>query len=145
MSLLRNSTMKAEVEKKLGEEVLAVGELRQGKPPSMTSMLTGTALIGLFKPRGSKTLPKHFLLAVTGDHVIALHGRGVSDEDGADLGAVVRGEAASWPRDQVTVGELREESHSVSGTLEIPGERIPVFDPGMGAARESALLAMLQG
>ena len=51
MNLLRNTTMKADVEKELGEEVLAVGAMSQGKPPSMTSMLTGTALIGLFKPR----------------------------------------------------------------------------------------------
>jgi hypothetical protein len=145
MNLLRNSTMKAEVEKKLGEQVLAVGELRQGRPPSMASMLTGAALIALLRPRPSMTLPKHFLLAVTPSRVVALHGRGVSDEDGADLGAVVGGEAGSWSRGEIMVSDLREESHSISGTLEIPAERIPVFDPGMGGARESALLEMLAG
>ena len=145
MNLLRNSTMKAEAEKKLGEKVLAVGELRQGSPPSMTSMLTGAALIALLRPRPSKTIPKHFLLAVTPSRVVALHGRGVSDEDGADLGAVIGAEAASWSRHEVMVSDLRKESHSVSATLEIPAERIPVFDPGMGGARESALLEMLRG
>ena len=48
-----------------GEEVLAVGHLRQGGKPSMTAMLTGTALIGMMKPRAGKALPRHFVLGVT--------------------------------------------------------------------------------
>jgi hypothetical protein len=142
-SMFTNSTMKSEVERKLGEEVLAVGELRQGKPPSMLAMITGTALIDFVRPRSSKALPKHFLLAVTADRVIALKGRAISDEDGNDLGAHVREECGSWPRGQVSVSDLREESHSVAGTLEVPGERIPVFDPGVGSIRDDAVLGAL--
>src|SRR4051794_37706204 len=64
---MTKTTMKAVVEEELGEEVIAVSALSQGKPPSILSMVTGAALIGLVRPRASKALPKRFLLAVTPD------------------------------------------------------------------------------
>lgn len=43
-------------------EVIAAGDLRQGKEPSVVAMLTGTALIEVLRPRRSKSLPRHFVL-----------------------------------------------------------------------------------
>ena len=43
-------TMRSQVEELTGEEVLAVGQLRQGRTPSMVAMLTGTALIEVLRP-----------------------------------------------------------------------------------------------
>src|SRR5215216_5956997 len=126
-SMTGQTTMKAVLEDKLGEEVIAVAALSQGKPPSMLSMVTGTALIGLIKPRASKALPKRFLLAVTADRVVALRGTEISDEDGNSTGAAIRGEIASWPRGEVSAVPASTEE-SKGGTLQIPGATIPVFD-----------------
>lgn len=41
----QGATMESQIEEKTGEEVLAVGQLKQGKAPSMMAMVTGTALI----------------------------------------------------------------------------------------------------
>ncbi|HEX5982891.1 MAG TPA: hypothetical protein VFY69_01670 [Solirubrobacterales bacterium] len=49
-----------------------------------------------------KQLPKRFILAVTPDRVVALEGTPISDEDGGDIGAHIRGEVASWDRGEVT-------------------------------------------
>jgi hypothetical protein len=141
-SLIGRTTMKAVVEKELGEEVIAVGALRQGKPPSMVSMLTGAALIGLVRPRASKALPKRFLLAVTADRIVALGGAPVSDEDGNDTGAIVRGECGSWARGEVSVTDIPADD-SPGATLQIPGASIPVFDPNIGDPDERKLFAAL--
>jgi hypothetical protein len=142
MSLLGGSTLKAGVEKKLGQEVIAVAALSQGKPPSMVSMFTGTALIGLVRPRPSKSLPRRFLLAVTADRVVALKGTPLSDEQGNDNGAIVRGECASWARGEVTVTDLPADGKP-GGTLNIPGASIPVFDTSIGDPRERELFAAI--
>jgi len=141
-SLTGNTTMEAVVEEELGEEVIAVGSLSQGKPPSMLSMITGTALVGLLKPRASKALPKRFLLAVTADRVVALRGTEISDEDGNSTGAAIRGEIASWPRGEVSAVPASTEE-SKGGTLQIPGASIPVFDRSLGDPRERELFAAL--
>lgn len=141
-SLTGNTTMEAVVEEELGEEVIAVASLSQGKPPSMLSMITGTALIGLLKPRASKALPKRFLLAVTADRVVALRGTEISDEDGNSTGAAIRGEIASWPRGEVSAVPASTEE-SKGGTLQIPGASIPVFDRSLGDPRERELFAAL--
>jgi hypothetical protein len=135
--------MKAVVEKELGEEVIAAGAMSQGKPPSMASMLTGTALIGLFKPRASKALPKRFLLAVTANRVVALRGTEISDEDGNSTGAHIRGVIATWSRGEVTAVPASPEKGSKGGTLQIPGASIPVFDRSLGDPRERELFAAL--
>jgi hypothetical protein len=79
------------------EEVLAAGQLRQGKNPSMTAMLTGTALIEVMRKR-SKLVPRHFVLAATDDRVIAYKAWGSGDED-SDLyhASFKNNEAGSWP------------------------------------------------
>ena len=143
-SLTGNTTMKAVVEEKLGEEVIAVASLSQGKPPSMFSMVTGAALIGLIKPRASKALPKRFLLAATPKRVVALRGTEISDEDGNSTGAVLRGEIASWPRSEVSAVPASTEGEPKGGTLEIPGASIPVFDRSLGNPRERELFDALK-
>ena len=67
----------------LDDEVVAAGQLRQVRAPSMASMITGTALIELARPRRSKALPRHFVLAVTTERVVAFKAlAGASDETG---------------------------------------------------------------
>src|SRR5262245_43945671 len=66
----------------IAEPVLAAGDLRQGKEPSLVSMITGTALIEVLRPRRSKAVPKHFVLALTPDRVVAFAAVGGGDEDG---------------------------------------------------------------
>jgi hypothetical protein len=139
-SMSGETTMRAIVEKELGEEVLAVAALSQGKPPSMLSMMTGAALVKLVSPRDSKELPKRFILAVTPKRVVAIAGSPISDEDGNDTGVHYRGEIASWTRGEVTASASPD---GKGGTLRIPGASIPVFDRTLGHPRERELFETL--
>lgn len=139
-SMTGQTTMREVVEKEIGEEVVAVAALSQGTPPSALSMVTGAALVKLFSPRASKALPKRFILAVTPDRVIALKGTPISDEDGNDTGAHIRGVIASWDRGEVSVTRASEGD---GGTLQIPGASIPVFDRSLGDPRERELFMAL--
>ena len=139
----QGETMKAQMEELTGEEVVAVGELRQGRKPSMTAMVTGTALLELMKPRRSKALPRHFVLALTPTRAVAYSCLGVADDDdGANYHVVVRGkERGSWPCDAIRFsGEPR------GGTLTVAGESFPVCQPNLVDDEETtALLAALGG
>ncbi len=139
-SISGETTMREVVEKELGEEVVACAALSQGTPPSALSMVTGAALVKLFSPRASKELPKRFILAVTTDRVVALKGTPISDEDGNDTGAHLRGEIASWSRGEVTATRATEGD---GGTLQIPGASVPVFDRSIGDPRERELFMAL--
>lgn len=141
-SMTGETTMREVVEKELGEEVVVVAALSQGTPPSPLSMVTGAALIKLISPRASKQLPKRFILAVTPDRVVALKGTPISDEDGNDTGAHLRGEIASWSRDEVTATRSADGN---GGTLQFPGASIPVFDRSLGDPRERELFMALGG
>lgn len=144
-SVFGEATLRGVVEEVLGEEVEAVGYFSQGEAPSMTAMLTGSALIGLLRGRSSKTLPKRFLLAVCGERVVALKGTPVSDEDGNDEGAVVRGEIASWPRGEVSAAPISDDPGARGGSLTLAGETIQVFDPALGHPREREVFEALAG
>jgi hypothetical protein len=117
----------------LGEEVLAAGELRQGKEPSVVSMLTGWAVVELLRPRRAKSLPRHFVLAVTADRVVAFKARGGAD--GEDATGPYRlwirpGERGSWPTASVRLVDRPEDPKSTVGTLVLDGlERTPVYRP----------------
>jgi hypothetical protein len=125
-----SATMKAQIEDRLGEEVLVAGQLRQGSEPSLASMITGTALIGLMRPRRTKSLPKTFVLAMTPVRVVAFKGTGVGDEFGDEYGVIVRGdEQGSWPRDQVSIEGSSDVRLPDGATLVLAGERIPIFRP----------------
>ena len=139
----RTETMKSQVEAKTGEEVIAVGQLKQGRTPSMAAMVTGTALFEVLRPRRSKSLPKGFALAVTPNRVVAFGAIGVSEgEYGENYHVVVRGdERGSWPREGVSFEALPGKT---DGTLQLGRERIPVSRPGgENDAEAEALIALI--
>ena len=137
------TTMKAQIEELTGEEVVAVGQLRQGKTPSMVAMFTGVALIEVLRPRRSKSLPRAFALAVTANRVVAFACTGGSDEDGDNYHVVVRGkERGSWPLGSVTFEGLAKDQ---DGTLNLAGELIPVCRPNMNGDPETDALFALIG
>src|SRR5687767_7178394 len=93
----------------LDGEVVAAGDLRQGKPLTITSMITGTALIELARPRRSKSLPRHFVLAATADRVVAFKALGYTvgeDSDATYMLKIKPGECGSWPRASVRMLDL---------------------------------------
>jgi hypothetical protein len=130
-------TMRAQIEERIGEEAMAAGELRQGKELSVASMITGTAVISLLRPRRFKSLPKQFILAVTPNRVVAFKGIGVGDEMD-EYGVIIRGdEQGSWPRDQVWIEGSPGVRMPDGGTLVVSGERFPVIRLNVRADRET--------
>jgi hypothetical protein len=115
----------------VGEQVLAAGDLRQGKEPTVLSMVTGLVLIELLRPRRSKALPRHFVLAVTKERVVAFGAVGGGD-DSVDNGpyelSIRPGERGAWPRESVRLTDLGEGSRSRAATLVLGAmERVPVW------------------
>ncbi len=127
-------------------EVLAAGDLRQGKEPSLVSMMTGTALIEVLRPRRSKSLPRHFVLAVTRDRVVAFKTLSASDDNSSDVYELwIRpDEFGSWPRETVRLVDLAQGADSTAATLELDGlDRVPVYGPNDPSTGE--LLELLTG
>jgi len=114
----------------LAEPVVAAGDLRQGKEPSLVSMVTGTALIEVMRPRRSKAVPRHFVLAVTAERVVAFGAVGGGEEDGPYEVWVRPGERGAWPRESVRLIDAYADGKSWSGTLVLGQEPVPVFRPG---------------
>jgi hypothetical protein len=138
----QGETLTAQMEELTGEEIIAVGHLRQGRKPSMTAMVTGTALLELMRPRRSKALPRQFVLALTPTRAVAYGCIGVADDDdGTNYRVVVRGkERGSWPREAVGFA-----GEPLDGTLTVAGESFPVCPPNSGVDEETAgLLAALR-
>ena len=132
----------------LGEEILAAGQLRQGKAPSMASMVTGIALIEVLRPRRTKRLPRNFVLAVTPTRIVALKSWGGGSEDGDDYTIHIRpGVCGQFRRDEIALTDLKDGAESKGGTLQVGSERIPVFRPNMTGGDEDtqALMALLGG
>ena len=130
------------------DDIVAAGQLRQGKAPTMAAMVTGTALVELARPRRSKSLPRHFVLAVTADRVIALKAvGGGTQETGPYILRVHAGECGSWPRAAVQMLDLDDGQHSSGGTLQLEGtERLPVSRPNLnGDPDTDELLHVLSG
>jgi hypothetical protein len=129
----------------LSEEVVAAGQLRQGKVPSMKSMMLGSALVEVLRPKRSKLLPRHFVLAATDDRVIAFKARGSGDED-TDLyyAHFNSEEAGSWPRGSVRITDLEDGERSNGGTLVIGNESMPINRPNQnGDPSTNELLKLL--
>jgi len=130
-------------------EVIAAGQLRQGKAPSIAGMITGTALVELARPRRSKSLPRHFVLAATAERVIAFKATSLvmGEETGPELVRIKPGECGSWPRASVQLIDLPDGALSKGGTLELEGaERLPVSRPNLdGDPNTDELLELLGG
>jgi hypothetical protein len=122
----------------LADEVIAAGELRQGKPHSPLALITGLALIEVLRPRRSKHLPRTFALAVTADRVVAFAMSAWSEGDGVTdhVVKIKRGDRGCWSRESARLIDLPKGPESKSGTLELAGVgRIPVTwdgDPSTG-------------
>jgi hypothetical protein len=102
------------------EEVVAAGMVTQGKAQSLLAMVTGWALVELARGRRCKALPREFVLAVTGDRIVALAVSPWKEGDGESVIAVrvKRDERGSWPLASVRI-EMPEDS--MGGTLSLPG------------------------
>jgi hypothetical protein len=128
----------------LAEEVLAAGELRQDRAPSLLGLVTGLALIDLLRARRSKSLPRQFALAVTAERAVAFAMSPWAEGDGQTdhVVKIKRGELASWPRERVRLIDLRTRGVTNEGTLELEGlQRIPVTWDGDPSTDE--LIALL--
>jgi hypothetical protein len=118
-------------------DVIAAGDLRQGKEPTVVSMLTGRAVIEALRPRRVKALPRHFVLAMTRDRVVAFNTLSTGDDDGLYELWVRPGEVASWSRESVRLTDLAKGAASTAGTLELAGvERAPVYRPSNDPSSE---------
>ena len=110
-------------------QVIAAGDLRQGKEPSLVSMMTGTALVEVMRPRRSASLPRHFVLALTGERIVAFKTLGTGDDEAGVYELWIRpDEFASWPREAVRLLDIKRGPMSTAATLELNGlERMPVL------------------
>jgi hypothetical protein len=128
-------------------ELIAVGHLRQGKPPTAVGMATGFAVWEVIRPRRSKLLPRHFVLAVTTDRVIAWKAAGGSGEDSSYYELkILSGEQASYPRASVSVSDLTEGPQSKGATMTIDGKSFPISRPNLsGDPNTDECLAVLGG
>ena len=112
-------------------------------------MYTGTALVEIARPRRSKALPRHFVLAATATRIVAFKAWGGGDND-ADSGPytirIQAGERGSWPRGSVRLSDLLDGPQSVDATLELVGEQLPVSRPNLnGDPDTDELLELLSG
>jgi hypothetical protein len=127
-------------------EVIAAGQLRQGKTPTPLSVITGWVLVDMWRPRRLKSLPRHFVMGVTRDRVYAFKavgGGGDSDSDDYVV-RMAREPYGSWPRDAVCMTDLPKGDQSKGGTLHIGDDQLPVFRPNLnGEANTDALIALL--
>jgi hypothetical protein len=119
----------------LADEVVAAGALRQGKPPSLLTAVTGVALIELARRR-SKLLPREFVLAATAERVVALAMTAEGDETSMPLIKIKRGERGCWPRELVRLIDSTTGLPTRGATLEVAGERIPVAADGDDSTAE---------
>jgi hypothetical protein len=128
-------------------EVVAVGHLRQGKAPTTVGMATGFAVWEVLRPRRSKLLPRHFVLAVTPARVVAWKAAGGSDEGSSHYELkILSGEQASFPRSSVSVSDLPEGATSKGATMTIDGKSFPVSRPNLsGDPNTDECLAVLGG
>jgi hypothetical protein len=129
----------------LDEPVIAAGQLRQGKAPSILGMLFGTALFEILRPRRSKLLPRHFVLAVTATRVVAF--KAWSGGDGSEYALGIRpGVRATFARDEVELTDLSDGSESRGAIMRIRGERFPVCRPNLNGDWDTdELIALLAG
>lgn len=122
--------MVAQATHMLGTDVVAAGELRQGKTPAPDAVASFSTLLEVLRPRRSKSLPRRFVLAVTADRVAAFKAIATGEQDSHEHNVYLRGaEYGSWPRSEVWIADAPEGAKARGGTLYLGGEQIPVFRP----------------
>ena len=112
-------------------EVLAAGDLYQGQKASLLWMVPVVGEVAALRSRmaKSKSLPGHFVLAVTRDRVVAFKTLSSGDDLDSSLYELwVRPEEfGSWPREAVRLLPEAQSTEPTAGTLELDGlERVPV-------------------
>jgi hypothetical protein len=118
----------------LEEDVIAAGHLRQGKAQKLIALILGYGLIEILRPRRSKLLPRHFVLALTETELVAFKasagggGAESSSEYTVDMSEEVW---ARYPREGVTLTDLPEGEKSQGGILTINGESFPICRPNL--------------
>jgi hypothetical protein len=118
----------------LEEEVIAAGHLRQGKAQKMIALILGYGLWEILRPRRSKLLPRHFVLALTPSEVVAFKasaGGGGAESSTEYTVNMDEDVYARYPRESVTLTDLPEGEKSQGGTLTINGESFPICRPNM--------------
>lgn len=125
--------------------ILAAGQLRQGKAPTMLAMIVGWALIEVLRPRRSKLLPRHFVLALTESEALAFKASGGSGENSSTYTLNIHEEiAARFPRSAVSIADIPEGEKSKGGIMTIDGESFPVARPNLnGDPNTDELIAVL--
>jgi len=132
----------------IDQEVIAAGQLRQGKAPTTLGMITGHALIEVARRRRSKSLPRMFVLAVTGDRVLAFKafGGGGGTEATPYTARIRPGVYAEWPRSSVRLLDLRDGALSKEATLAVGGgEKLTVSRANLDADPNTDELMRLLG
>ena len=104
-------------------------------------MLTGLAAVEALAAAPLKALPRRFVLAVTHDRVIAFTTLSSGDDDDLYELWARPDEAGSWPRESVRLIDLAK---ATAGTLELAGERAPVYRPSNDPSTEE-LFKLLAG
>jgi hypothetical protein len=131
----------------ISDEVVAAGQLRQGKAPTMLQMMVGFGVLLEIFRRRTKLLPRHFVLAVTSSSIHAYKAVGGSPEHSSDYTLrIFDGEKASFPRSSVRMSDLPEGAASKGGIMSIDGESFPVMRPNLnGDPNTDELIALLAG
>jgi hypothetical protein len=129
------------------DEVVAAGQLRQGKAPSMAAMMTGAALVEILRPKRSKLLPRHFILVATPTEVLVFKASGGSPDKGGPYEIRIReGIESRFPRSDVRLTDLEDGASSKGGTLTVGGESMPVARPNLsGDPSTDELFRLLSG
>lgn len=129
----------------LREEVVAAGQLRQGKAPSTLAMATGVGLVEVLRPRRSKLLPRHFVLAATAERIVAYKATGGSEQGSRIYEVRIQpDEQGSWRLGELRLTDLPDGSKSKGGTIALAGERFPFARPNLsGDPSTDELIALL--
>lgn len=132
----------------LEDEVVAAGHLRHGKAARMSvGRPSGWEQVQLLFPRRSKKLPRHFVLAVTANEVVAFRATEVGQDSNATIYTKLKireGVYARYPRRSVSLSDLPEGPRSRGGTITIEGDSFPVMRPNpYGDPSTDELLAVL--
>ena len=122
------------------DPVLAAGELRQGAATSAAG-----AIAGLMRPRPSKLLPRHFVIAATLEEVLFYRATGGATEGGGAYALrIAKDVVARFTRAEVQITDLDGGERAKGGTLRVGDEAIPVVRALLnGDPNTDELLALL--